>query len=452
MGRAGRPAAARAPARLRRHRRGRAARRGAALAAAGRRGRRSERGARRRRRPRRDGALGRARRAATGGAPWPMRSAATWRARPARTCRAPRPCCASWPRRTRIRSSPGACSARPCWPPRRSRSERPPPGDAGATRLLILALACQASISIVQWGLGVIAPDLQQRYDLSAASLGALVNATAFGNAVALIAAGVDRRSLGPAQAAARTRAPRAGCCWSRARSLTNPVGLGIALFASGVAGAVVAVGATVSVFHGFPPERRGFALGMRQMSVALGGLLAALLLPLAVHLGGVGLALGVSGVLTAVTAIVFALDTPHGPLVPPDARAARRRAVRGAARARHGHACCSSRVCYIVALDAVLTFVGARAARRRREPRRRQPAVRVRQHQRDGRARSPGDVSPMPAAGGGASRRCATSASSACARRAADLGRLARGHGRPDRARSSCSASARSASTACST
>ena len=75
-----------------------------------------------------------------------------------------------------------------------------------------------------------------------------------------------------------------------------------------------------MSVFYGFPPERRGFALGMRQMSVALGGLLAALLLPLAVHLGGVRLALGLSGALTAITAVVFALYTPHGPLVPPTA------------------------------------------------------------------------------------------------------------------------------------
>ena len=45
-------------------------------------------------------------------------------------------------------------------------------------------MACQTSISIVQWGLGVIAPDLQARYGLSAASLGALVNATALGNAL----------------------------------------------------------------------------------------------------------------------------------------------------------------------------------------------------------------------------------------------------------------------------
>ena len=65
-------------------------------------------------------------------------------------------------------------------------------------RLLVLALACQASISIVQWGLGVIAPDLQEQYDLSGASLGALVNATAFGNAVALIVAGVIVDRSGP--------------------------------------------------------------------------------------------------------------------------------------------------------------------------------------------------------------------------------------------------------------
>ena len=50
----------------------------------------------------------------------------------------------------------------------------------------------------MQWGLGVIAPDLQARYGLSAASLGALVNATALGNAVALIAAGVIVDRSGP--------------------------------------------------------------------------------------------------------------------------------------------------------------------------------------------------------------------------------------------------------------
>jgi MFS family permease len=232
---------------------------------------------------------------------------------------------------------------------------QPLPRTRGTTRLLTLALACQASISIVQWGLGVIAPDLQARYDLSAASLGALVNATAFGNAVALIAAGVIVDRSGPRKPLLYAGSA-CGLLLVAGALLTNPVGLGVALFASGVAGAVVAVGATVSVFHGFPPERRGFALGMRQMSVALGGLMAAALLPLAVHVGGVRLALGLSGVLTAVTAVVFALDTPRGPLV---AASAARRVVAPFAVLREpgmGSVLLVG-VCYIVALTSVLTF-----------------------------------------------------------------------------------------------
>ena len=225
----------------------------------------------------------------------------------------------------------------------------------GSARLLVLALACQASISIVQWGLGVIAPDLQSRYDLSAASLGALVNATALGNAVALMVAGVIVDRSGPRKPLLYAGSACGGLLVVGAL-LTNPVGLGIALFASGVAGALVAVGATVSVFHGFPPERRGFALGMRQMSVALGGLLAALLLPLAVHVGGVRLALGLSGVLTAATAIVFALDTPRGPLVAPSA--ARRVVAPFAVLREPGMGTLLVvGLCYITALDAVLTF-----------------------------------------------------------------------------------------------
>jgi MFS family permease len=225
----------------------------------------------------------------------------------------------------------------------------------GTGRLLVLALACQASISIVQWGLGVIAPDLQERYGLSAASLGALINATALGNAVALMAAGVIVDRSGPRRPLLYA-GTACGALLVVGALLANPVALGVTLFASGVAGALVAVGATVSVFHGFPPERRGFALGMRQMSVALGGLLAALLLPLAVHIGGVRLALGMSGVLTAVTAIVFALDTPHGPLV---AASAARRVVAPFAVLREpgmGRLLLVA-ICYIVALTTVLTF-----------------------------------------------------------------------------------------------
>ena len=142
----------------------------------------------------------------------------------------------------------------------------------GTTRLLVLALACQASISIVQWGLGVIAPDLQAALRPQRGEPRRAHQRDGFGNAVALIAAGVIVDRSGPRKPLLYAGSA-CGLLLIAGALLSNPVGLGIALFASGVAGALVAVGATVSVFHGFPPERRGFALGMRQMSVALGGL-----------------------------------------------------------------------------------------------------------------------------------------------------------------------------------
>jgi predicted MFS family arabinose efflux permease len=88
-----------------------------------------------------------------------------------------------------------------------------------------------------------------------------------------------------------------------------------ICLLLSGVAGSLISVAGTISVFHGFPADRRGAALGVRQMSVAAGGLVAAILLPGLASIGGVGLALAVSGALTAVTGVVFGLASPAGAL-----------------------------------------------------------------------------------------------------------------------------------------
>ncbi len=67
---------------------------------------------------------------------------------------------------------------------------------ASPARLLGLAVACQTSISIVQWGLGALAPDLAHAYGLSAAGLGTLISATSLGNAIALVVRGRRGRSL----------------------------------------------------------------------------------------------------------------------------------------------------------------------------------------------------------------------------------------------------------------
>ncbi|HRC08556.1 MAG TPA: MFS transporter, partial [Miltoncostaeales bacterium] len=67
--------------------------------------------------------------------------------------------------------------------------------DRGQRRLLSLAVASQASISVASWGLGALGPELRETFQLSAAQLGLILAAGFIGNAVILIPAGtiVDR-------------------------------------------------------------------------------------------------------------------------------------------------------------------------------------------------------------------------------------------------------------------
>jgi sugar phosphate permease len=166
----------------------------------------------------------------------------------------------------------------------------------------------------VQWGLGALGPDLAHRYGLSAAGLGALVSATAVGNAVALVGAGMVVDRIGP-------RIPLiVGGIATGALLALGGYAPGVALLAtclllSGIAGSLISVAGTISVFHGFTADRRGVALGVRQMSVAAGGLVASFMLPGLAALGGIGLALGACGVLTAITGIAFGLASPAGAL-----------------------------------------------------------------------------------------------------------------------------------------
>jgi hypothetical protein len=66
-------------------------------------------------------------------------------------------------------------------------------------------------------------------------------------------------------------------------------------------------IAGTRALFSSYEADRQGWALGVRQMAVPLGGTLAALLLPGLVALGGIRLALVVSAVLIAVAGFVFA-------------------------------------------------------------------------------------------------------------------------------------------------
>jgi MFS family permease len=186
--------------------------------------------------------------------------------------------------------------------------------DTGQRRLLALAVASQASISIALWGLGALGPELREEFGLSAAALGALLAAGFIGNAVILIPAGTLVDRIGP-------RRPlivgglTSGVVLVAAGLAPSPELVGVALFGYGLTAAFVSIAGTVSVFHGFHADRRGMALGVRQMAVSAGGLAAAGLLPGLAAVGGVRLSLIVSGVLAAVFALLFGFASPSGAL-----------------------------------------------------------------------------------------------------------------------------------------
>lgn len=185
---------------------------------------------------------------------------------------------------------------------------------AAERRLVGLAVASQGSISIASWGLGALGPELRETFALSAAQLGAVLAAGFLGNALILIPAGTLVDRIGP-------RRPlivgglASGLALLAAGLAPSALLVGLALFAYGLVAAFVAVAGTVSIFHGFAADKRGTALGFRQMAVSLGGLLAAGLLPGLAAIGGVRLSFIASGVLAATFAALFGLASAPGAL-----------------------------------------------------------------------------------------------------------------------------------------
>lgn len=220
-------------------------------------------------------------------------------------------------------------------------------------RLIILAVASQASISIASWGLGALGPDLAETFHLSAAGLGAILAAGFIGNAIILIPAGTLVDRAGPRLPLILGGLASGACLILAGFAPTAPL-VGGALLLYGLTAAFVAVAGTVSVFHGFTPERRGMALGFRQMAVSAGGLIAAGLLPGLAALGGIRLSLVVAGLLAAVFATLFGLASPPGAL---HREAAAPRDVRGLFRVPSIWRVVAISAVHVSALTTVLNF-----------------------------------------------------------------------------------------------
>jgi MFS family permease len=172
--------------------------------------------------------------------------------------------------------------------------------------VLAAASAAQASVSVVAFGLPAIGPDLRDAYVLSLPMLGAALAANILGSGVFLIAAGflVDRFGARPSMLVG-TAIGAGGL--AAAGFAPGPEALVALLFLSGAGSSVVPIAGTRALFGFYEVDRRGWAFGVRQMAVPLGGTVAALLLPALVALGGIRLALIGSALLVLTSGLAFA-------------------------------------------------------------------------------------------------------------------------------------------------
>ncbi len=226
--------------------------------------------------------------------------------------------------------------------------------------VLVGASAAQAAVSFVTFGLPSIGPELRREFGLSLPELGAVLTATLLGSGLALIGAGIAVDRFGARRATfAGTALAALGLALAAAAD-SKGVLFG-ALLVSGLGSAVVPVAGAGALFRAYPASQRGWALGVRQMAVPLGGTIAAAAVPVLERLGGVEVALGTGAAAVGVTGAAFALVPEDAPQ--PASRA--ERPFRSIWRAPGMQRLLVVAGFYIVVLQAVLAYTvpAARAA-----------------------------------------------------------------------------------------
>ena len=180
--------------------------------------------------------------------------------------------------------------------------------------ILALGTGAQTAYSAVFLGIPVLAPALQNEYDLDLTQVGLAIAAANAGSVFTLLAWGLLADRVGERVVLA---AGLAGCSAGLLVAAFAPSFgvLVVALALGGASGASVNAASGRAVMSWFGQEERGFALGIRQTALPIGGLLAALLLPPIEAAGGLraGLvALAVGCLVAAVAGASGLREAPH--------------------------------------------------------------------------------------------------------------------------------------------
>jgi MFS family permease len=192
-------------------------------------------------------------------------------------------------------------------------------------RLMVLAAVfSQVAISIVQFGLPALTFALRADRGFGPFAFGVLFAATGVGPALALVVAGRLCDLIGARPVLIGGSALGAGGLVVTG-FLHGLWPMTASLLVAGIGAAAVPVAGMTAIISHFPPERRGFLLGLRQMAVPAGGFVASGLLPLLHALGGIPAAFVIPGLLQLATGVLFAIvvgPVPAGSERPPPLRA----------------------------------------------------------------------------------------------------------------------------------
>jgi sugar phosphate permease len=179
--------------------------------------------------------------------------------------------------------------------------------------VLAAGTAAQAGMAAVFLGVPVLAPALRDEFDLSISEVGLAVSSLWIGPILTLLGWGLladrfgERLVLASGLGACAVLSATAGLAGDFTTFL-------LLILLAGGAGSSVNAASARAVMQWFPPEERGFALGIRQTAIPFGGGFAALTLPFAERAAGIEAAFGLLGAYCLVSALVAALLIREAP------------------------------------------------------------------------------------------------------------------------------------------
>jgi sugar phosphate permease len=181
--------------------------------------------------------------------------------------------------------------------------------------ILAAGTLAQASFSALTIGLPALGPALRSHYRLSLGETGVVLAATGIGMLFTLLPWGMLADKLDERWVIALGLS---GCAVTLAGTATTHTYLSITLtlVLAGALGASVNAASGRAVMAWFPPSEIGFALGIRQTAIPIGGAAGAAILPALASTGGTRLAffaLGCSAAVGAVIGAVFIRSTIEG-------------------------------------------------------------------------------------------------------------------------------------------